>query len=525
MICQQCGHLNDDGSVFCGYCGCKFIDSKKQRTDSRLYTSIPCERCGNFIEDGSDFCGFCGHRISSKPTGSFYRNDKKNPSIDMPMQKSIDSNRIGTKQSVVSKDAVSSVSIYKSDERADNRYYEKNDDDNRITNTKKTQLVVTILALVGIVLVAISVVAIMKAGDQSESENYKEAQEDNNYSEDYGYANEDDVSDVVHNPTPTAMPDNIVAKKVKASSYYTQKDGKAFVPDYVCDGDLKTAWNVRGHKEKNSSGKKKTITTKGVGEYLDFEFDSGTRLYSVTICPGFCYNDKKAKRFEKNYAPTNVTVSSGSASYDIDLSEYAYDLKKASKGYVYVFPDWLNVEDGNVRITINSVRNIYEEERKDFWNDCCISEISFMGTCGDSDEIYEDDYPDPTTGFYLKYKGTNIHLFGHISDVLPELGVYSITHEQYFDIYELEDLSMKLDVDPESNRIYGIYIEKDSIKTTEGIKIGDNRDDVIEVYKGKYDDFYAEDDAIIVIYNGTILTFELDRNGKVKKIEYCMGST
>ena len=183
-------------------------------------------------------------------------------------------------------------------------------------------------------------------------------------------------------PTPTAKPIVVAIDTVSASAYYIQNDGKKFTPDLAVDGDLKTAWNVRAHEEVDSDGNVKKVTTRGKGEYIDFYFAPGTELYSITIHPGFCFDDKKAKRFEKNYAPTNVTISSGKASYDIDLKEYAYDLKKATKGYTFKFPKWLVPKDGKVRLTINEVRNIYEEEGKDFWKDCAISEVSFAGTYG-----------------------------------------------------------------------------------------------------------------------------------------------
>jgi len=174
-------------------------------------------------------------------------------------------------------------------------------------------------------------------------------------------------------PTPVKLSSD--SFYVTASSYYIQDKGtskeKHFYPDLAVDGKLKTAWNVRGHDGD---------TTNGRGEYIDFYFDRGTKLYSVKICPGWVYDDSKYDRFERNYAPTNVTVSSGGISYDIDLTEYAYNYDLAYQGYTFVFPEWMVLEDGHLRITINSVRNIYKEKgKKDPWSDCCISEISFMG--------------------------------------------------------------------------------------------------------------------------------------------------
>ena len=180
-------------------------------------------------------------------------------------------------------------------------------------------------------------------------------------------------------PTATPKPVAVKPNAVSASAYYTQSDGKAFTPDLAIDGNLKTAWNVRGHSEVDGSGKNKTVTTKGVGEYMDFYFAPGTALHSIKICPGFCYDDKKVKRFEKNYAPTSVTITAGDKSYEIDLFDYAFDLDKASKGCTFVFPEWLTPENGVVRLTINSVRNIYEDNGQSFWKDCCISEVSFKG--------------------------------------------------------------------------------------------------------------------------------------------------
>lgn len=192
-------------------------------------------------------------------------------------------------------------------------------------------------------------------------------------------SSDDETKETKAKATPTPKPVAIQPGAVSASAYYTQSDGKAFTPDLAVDGNLKTAWNVRGHKETDDDGKSKDVTTCGVGEYMDFYFTPGTSIHSIKICPGFCYNDKKVKRFEKNYAPTAVTITCGDKSYDIDLNDYAFDLDKASKGCTFVFPEWLTPENGIVRLTITSVRNIYDYNGQSFWKDCCISEVSFKG--------------------------------------------------------------------------------------------------------------------------------------------------
>ncbi|MBO4580203.1 MAG: hypothetical protein J5715_08630 [Clostridiales bacterium] len=137
-------------------------------------------------------------------------------------------------------------------------------------------------------------------------------------------------------------------------------------------------------------------------------------------------------------------------------------------------------------------------------------------------DFFDDDYPDPTTGFYLIYNGVEMHLFGHLSDVISHIGDYSVSHEDYDDIYTLKDASMEIHVDPESNRIEWILIKKGKIQTVEGIKIGDSKKKVLKAYKD-YDVNDGYEGEITATYNGTILTFTLNKKGKVKAIQYCVG--
>lgn len=186
-------------------------------------------------------------------------------------------------------------------------------------------------------------------------------------------------------PTPTPNPAQYPPKEMKcsdvsASAYYIQGEGtsseKPHYPTYAVDNDMKTAWNVRAHVE---NGEK--VTTRGVGEWLEFTFEPGTYLQSVVIHPGFVYStDDSVHRFERNYAPTKLLITAGGQNFEVDLGDYAYSVSKAMEGYTYTFPDWIKLTDGKIRITILEVRNIYAEQGKDGpWDDCCISEIKFWG--------------------------------------------------------------------------------------------------------------------------------------------------
>ena len=206
--------------------------------------------------------------------------------------------------------------------------------------------------------------------------------------------------DITPTPTVTTTPVDtrdleatyISPTGLTASAYYIQGEGtsseKHFVPELVLDGDIATAWNVRGHyADEDGDGEVEYTETCGVGEFLDFEFEPGTLVKSITIYPGFIYSlDDSINRFGKNYAPTVVTVSAGSKSYTIDLTEYAYDVSLAYYGYTFEFPEWLYLKDGHLRLTINEVRNICYENHEDWWNDCCISEVEFMGYVPGDDE-------------------------------------------------------------------------------------------------------------------------------------------
>ena len=218
------------------------------------------------------------------------------------------------------------------------------------------------------------------------------------FGNDYDFENNIDESLVAEpdiTPTPTVTPTPIDTSTLEAtyitptgltaSAYYIQGEGTAnekhFVPELVLDGDVGTAWNVRGHyADEDGDGEVEYTETCGVGEFIDFEFKPGTLVKSITIYPGFIYSlDDSVNRFGKNYAPTVVTVSAGSKSYTIDLTEYAYDVSLAYYGYTFEFPEWLYLKDGHLRLTINEVRNICYENHEDWWNDCCISEVEFMG--------------------------------------------------------------------------------------------------------------------------------------------------
>ena len=225
------------------------------------------------------------------------------------------------------------------------------------------------------------------------------------FGNDYDFENNIDESIVAEpdiTPTPTVTPTPVDTRDLEAtyisptgltaSAYYIQGEGTAnekhFVPELVLDGDVGTAWNVRGHyADEDGDGEVEYIETCGVGEFIDFEFEPGTMVKSITIYPGFIYSlDDSVNRFGKNYAPTVVTVSAGSKSYTIDLTEYAYDVSLAYYGYTFEFPEWLYLKDGHLRLTINEVRNICYENHEDWWNDCCIYEVEFMGYVPGDDE-------------------------------------------------------------------------------------------------------------------------------------------
>ena len=188
-------------------------------------------------------------------------------------------------------------------------------------------------------------------------------------------------------PSPTPTPDptkydpyQMKCTDVTASAYYIQGEGtsneKPHYPSYAADDDMKTAWNVRAHVE---NGEK--VTTRGVGEWIEFSFEPGTYLQSVVIHPGFVYGSgDSVHRFERNYAPTKLLITAGGQSFEVDLGDYAYDVEKALSGYVFEFPGWVKLTDGKIRITILESRNIYAEKGYDGpWDDCCISEIKFWG--------------------------------------------------------------------------------------------------------------------------------------------------
>ena len=54
--CKNCGNICEEDSVFCGSCGCSFVD-----TDASM--SLFCTECGTELDADSIFCVNCGTRI------------------------------------------------------------------------------------------------------------------------------------------------------------------------------------------------------------------------------------------------------------------------------------------------------------------------------------------------------------------------------------------------------------------------------------------------------------------------------
>jgi len=172
-------------------------------------------------------------------------------------------------------------------------------------------------------------------------------------------------------PTPTPTPEQIECISADASDYHTDdRNWKEYLGAFTIDGKLDTAWNVRGGDTNDDPN------TKGVGQYIDYFFPTGTKLSSIKIHPGFCDG---TKTFFNNYSPTVLTISAGDKEFKVNIEEYAKNYKKAVEGYTYSFGDeWLVLEDGFLRITIDSV---WSKNKK--WQDCCISEVYFYGELGE----------------------------------------------------------------------------------------------------------------------------------------------
>ncbi len=128
------------------------------------------------------------------------------------------------------------------------------------------------------------------------------------------------------------------------------------------DGDLSTAW-VEG-----ASGD-------GVGEYIDLHYPEGTVLTGMKICPGYCKNQDI---FDKNSAPSSITITAAGGSGTVDLSSVAGSYSACAAGVEFQFGSPLKLPDGNVRVTIASVRQGWK------YQDTCISELYFKGYDGNA---------------------------------------------------------------------------------------------------------------------------------------------
>ena len=165
----------------------------------------------------------------------------------------------------------------------------------------------------------------------------------------------EEVQTPAHGPNADAW---IAADQITASS--TLEDGSGYNYSTGClqDFNSATAW-VEG------------VPGDGTGETLTFSFPEGTVLTGGVIYTGY---QKSEHLFTANGAPNSYRIESGSRSENLFLDSYANAfLGDELEGYLFWFDEPLIPENGEVTVTITSVRPGWK------YQDTCISEFRFSG--------------------------------------------------------------------------------------------------------------------------------------------------
>ncbi len=307
MFCQNCGHKNEDGAVFCEVCGMKLEENfhgNAHFQNMRETNSRNSDKNGNNrdIKKGIIIGAIVTFAVVLLCAIIIYgpdllKNDKNNSD----------------------KNSVESVAT---DNKKDT---DKNSDDD---NEKYTD-------------------SIAFADSNEENENLEEdnSKEDLEMEDDKG---EVDKTEDKNDKEPAAIGE-IPVIFVGASSTLPQKDIIHY-PKRTIDDDLSTAW---------SEG----VDGSGIGESIDFGFDTFFNVSSITIWNGY---HKSEKLYYANNRPKRIRV-------DVSNSEESFEieLRDIMEPQTIELPN--PISTNHVSFTIEDV--YYGNS----FDDTCITEVKFFG--------------------------------------------------------------------------------------------------------------------------------------------------
>lgn len=121
------------------------------------------------------------------------------------------------------------------------------------------------------------------------------------------------------------------------------------------------------------------------------------------------------------------------------------------------------------------------------------------------------------TEFYTSYNSIDIKLGTLFNNLLVTLDEYNSSHKEqsnYYDgeatIYEYDTFEIETFLDNNVEKIYSIMFTSDEQLTNEGLRIGDSKEKMINVYK---DDYYNPiDNVFIYKLSNTNLSFTLEND-------------
>lgn len=319
MICDNCGHFNDEGANFCIKCAyplskingaednikpCEEENLKDANVQEvKQFFGLTCYSCGNKIEEDTTFCRFCGARLKGEekpePEVTNFKEEKKDAS------KNLVPYIVALIITILVCSGLIIFMIFTSN-LTKNEKYGIEERETNITQTKDNQ-------------------------------DEKEEKQDNIKEEDET-PKEEEIEDMYNYPEP-------VYEKITASSFIPDRNGLKYSADMTIDNNYDTAWN------EGAEGA-------GIGEWVEFSSWEKQYVTGINILNGYC---KSETLYYENHRPRMIEIVFDDMSVEREL----YDVYNVYQNIEFAEP----VESKSVRIII---KDIY---RGTEYDDCCISEI------------------------------------------------------------------------------------------------------------------------------------------------------
>lgn len=332
MICDNCGHFNDEFAKFCVKCAYPLLkNDEEEETKNEPYMDedvlndnnteenniedndeeeteqlfdLTCYSCGKKVEEDTAFCRFCGTRL------------KEEGKVE------------------------SEIPAFKEDSK---NYTSKN------LIPYIVALIITIFVCTGLIIFMIVASNLLKNEKYGIEEKEtvivetKEPEEEKEEDPDYIIEEEEEEKEEVNN---TYNYPEYVYEKIKASSFLPNKMGLKYSPDMTVDNMPDTAWN-------------EGFDGDGIGEWIEFSSKKKQYITGINILNGYC---KSETLYYENHRPRTIEIKFDGMSVEMELD----DLYNVYQNIEFAEP----VESKTVRIII---KDIY---RGTGYDDCCISEIS-----------------------------------------------------------------------------------------------------------------------------------------------------